>query len=216
VRAVAAEEVKHPLFARVFVRLMEAEEKAGGAENRAELVAGLSGRVVEVGCGHGLNFRHYPPEVTEVVGVEPEPYLRERALEAARSAAVPVRVVEGVAGSLPVEDGSCDAGVSSLVLCSVADQAAALAELHRAIRPGGELRFYEHVIAEGDGFARWQRIADRTFWPRIAGGCHSARDTLGAMERAGFEIERVRRFPFPPQPIPVPARPHTLGVARRI
>lgn len=211
----AAEEVRHPVFARAFVRLMKGAEKAGGTEHRQQLLEGLAGRVVEVGCGHGLNFPHYPPEVTEVVAVEPEAYLRERAQEAARSAAVPITVVDGVAGTLPVEDGSCDAGVSSLVLCSVADPDAALAELRRAIRPGGELRFYEHVIAETAGFARYQRVADRTVWPRIAGGCHSARDTLGAMERAGFDVERVERFPFPPAPIPLPARPHTLGVARR-
>lgn len=211
----AAEEVRHPVFARAFVRLMKGAEKAGGTEHRQQLLEGLAGRVVEVGCGHGLNFPHYPPEVTEVVAVEPEAYLRERAQEAARSAAVPITVVDGVAGTLPVEDGSCDAGVSSLVLCSVADPDAALAELRRAIRPGGELRFYEHVIAETAGFARYQRVADRTVWPRIAGGCHSARDTLGAMARAGFDVERVERFPFPPAPIPLPARPHTLGVARR-
>lgn len=212
----AAEEVRHPVFARAFVRFMAGAEKAGGTDHRRQLLEGLAGRVVEVGCGHGLNFPHYPPAVTEVVAVEPEAYLRERAEEAARSAPVPVRVVDGVAGALPVEDGSCDAGVSSLVLCSVADPDAALAELQRAIRPGGELRFYEHVLAETPGFARYQRVADRTIWPRIAGGCHSARDTLGAMERAGFDVERVERFPFPPAPIPLPARPHTLGVARRV
>lgn len=211
----AAEQVKHPVFARVFVRFMEQAEKAGGTDHRRELLEGLSGRVVEVGCGHGLNFKHYPSAVTEVVAVEPEAYLRERAEEAARSAPVPVHVVEGVAGALPVEDGSCDAGVSSLVLCSVADPPAALAELHRVIRPGGELHFYEHVLAESPGFVRFQRIADRTLWPLIAGGCHSARDTLGTMEQAGFEIEHVRRFPFPPAPVPLPAKPHTLGVAKR-
>lgn len=212
----AAEKVRHPLFARVFVRFMEGAEKAGGTDHRREMLEGLSGRVVEVGCGHGLNFAHYPAGVSEVVAVEPEAYLRERAAEAARSSPVPIRVVDGVAGGLPAEDGSCDAGVSSLVMCSVADQDAGLRELHRVIRPGGELRFYEHVLAGSPGFARYQRIADRTVWPLIAGGCHSARDTLGAMERAGFEIVRVRHFPFPPTPVPLPARPHTLGVARRV
>ena len=132
-------------------------------------------------------LRPLPATVTEVIAVEPEPYLRGRAEEAAARAAVKITVVDGTASSIPLDDASVDAGVASLVLCSVPDQAAALAELHRVIRPGGELRFYEHVIADNDRWARRQRRAD-PIWTRLAGGCHLNRDTATAIRDAGFEI----------------------------
>jgi ubiquinone/menaquinone biosynthesis C-methylase UbiE len=194
---------------------MASGRKAKGEdEYRRRLLAGLSGRVVEVGAGSGLNFPFYPASVEQVLAVEPEPLLRGEATKAARDASVTVTVVDGVAGRLPVEDESFDAGVASLVLCSVPDQARALAEFRRVIRPGGELRFYEHVIAEAALAARLQRVADATFWPRVGGGCHVARDTGAAIERAGFTIERSERFSFTPGP-PIPPIPHILGVAKR-
>jgi SAM-dependent methyltransferase len=208
-----AEKVKHPLFARVYLRMASGRKARGEDEYRRELLAGLAGRVVEVGAGNGLNFPFYPQTVDEVVAVEPEPLLREAAGKNAADAPVPVTVVDGVSGRLPAEDESFDAGVASLVLCSVPDQQRALGEFHRVIRPGGELRFYEHVVADRPGAARLQRLADATFWPRIAGGCHMSRDTLAAIEQAGFGVERSRRFTFSPG-APVPALPHILGVAR--
>ena len=204
--------VKHPLFARGYAWLAKREDEAGNVDNRRELLAGLSGRVIEVGSGIGSNFAHYPDTVTEVIAVEPEPYLRAKSEEAATSAPVPVRVVDGIADQLPVEDGSLDAGVVSLVLCSVPDQDAALAELHRKIKPGGELRFYEHVISNRESRRKVQRFLDKTFYPRMAGGCHLTRDTRAAMDRAGFIVQRSRRFPFPPGRLGIP---HILGSARR-
>ena len=206
--------VRHPIFARVYERIAPAAEKAGAAEHRDRLLAGLTGRVVEVGAGTGLNFGHYPPSVTEVVAVEPEPYLRARATEAAAQAAVPVTILDGAAGALPLPDGSVDAGVASLVLCSVSDQAAALAELHRVIRPGGELRFYEHVAAGDPGLARWQRRLDPV-WTLFSGGCHVNRDTEATIAVAGFEIEACERFPFQPCLMAKIVAPHILGRARR-
>lgn len=123
-------------------------------------------------------------------------------------------MLDGTSAALPVDDTSCDAGVASLVLCSVPDQAAALAELRRVIRPGGELRFYEHVLADTPVHARVQRLMDRTIWPHVAGGCHAARETLAAIEAAGFTVERSRRFEFRPVP-GLPTSPHVLGLARR-
>lgn len=130
------------------LRIGKAAEAKGAAEHRDELLAGLTGRVIEVGAGNGLNFRHYPTSVTEVVAIEPEPYLRERAQASAKASPVTVTVVDGTADQLPADDASFDAGVASLVLCSVDDQATALGELRRVIRPGGELRFYEHVVSD--------------------------------------------------------------------
>jgi ubiquinone/menaquinone biosynthesis C-methylase UbiE len=189
-------------------------EEVGQREHRRELLDGLSGRVLEVGAGNGLNFEHYPGTVAEVVAVEPEPFLRARAEQSARATSVPIRVVEGVADRLPVGDESMDAAVACLVLCSVPDQAVALAELWRVIRPGGELRFYEHVLAETDGFARFQHGANAV-WPLFAGGCHPNRRTGAAIERAGFDIESCRRFDFRPALIEAPVTPRILGVARR-
>jgi ubiquinone/menaquinone biosynthesis C-methylase UbiE len=107
-----------------------------------------------------------------------------------------------------------DAAVASLVLCSVPDQARALAELHRVLRPGGELRFFEHVRADTVGLARVQRLAD-LIWPTLLGGCHTSRDTLAAITTAGFEVTSLQRFRFPESRLPQPAAPHVLGVAHR-
>lgn len=207
--------VRHPLFARLWAHVLSPNEPAEVRAHRDELLAGLSGRVVEVGAGTGANFARYPATVAEVVAVEPEPYLREQARAAAERAPVPVTVLDGVAEALPLDDGSCDAAVACLVLCSVADQAAALAELRRVLRPGGELRFYEHVRADTPRMARWQRFVDRAFWPRCAGGCHTARDTPSAIAAAGFEIESRRDLRLQSVPSFMPVTPHVLGVARR-
>lgn len=210
----ASRPVRHPLFARVYAR-MAAKEPPEVLEHRRELLAGLCGRVLELGAGSGANFTHYPPEVDEVVAVEPEPYLRARAQDAARTAAARVTVIDATADQLPVANESCDAAVASLVLCSVPDQPRALAELHRVLRPGGELRFYEHVRSLRTSIARSQETVDRLFWPRAFGNCHTARNTPAAIEQAGFVIEHQERLWAPPCPLAVPVGPHALGVARR-
>jgi SAM-dependent methyltransferase len=212
---VSTRDLPHPVFARMFARMSERMEDAGAREYRKETLSGLAGRLIEVGAGNGLNFRHYPDAVTEVVALEPEPYLRELARRAAAEASVPVVVTDGVADDLPGGEAAFDAGVASLVLCSVPDQASALAELLRVIRPGGELRFFEHVAARSPGLARLQRTVDRLFWPRVGGGCHTHRDTAAEIERAGFTIEEMRRFPFRVCILAAPVTPHIIGRARR-
>jgi ubiquinone/menaquinone biosynthesis C-methylase UbiE len=207
-------EVRHKLFARMYPQAAATADARGGAEHRRRLLAGLHGRVIEIGAGHGANFAHYPEAVTEVVAVEPEPDLRARAEEAARRATVPVRVVAGTADALPEQDASADAAVFSLVLCSVPDQASALAEARRVVRPGGELRFYEHVVDRRPVVAGIERVLDATIWPRIAGGCHTARDTEEAIRAAGFDVVDVDRFAFRPGALMPPVR-HVLGMARR-
>ncbi len=184
--------VCHPLFARLYM-LMTQHEPAAVTDHRRHLAAGLTGRVLELGAGNGGNFKHYPAGVVEVLAIEPEPYLREKALAAAAAAPVPVTVVDGTAEHLPAEDASFDAAVACLVLCSVPSQATALAELRRVLRKHGELRFYEHVLSRKPMLAASQRLMDRTFWPRVFGGCHTARDTSAAIQAAGFEIDEQRR-----------------------
>jgi ubiquinone/menaquinone biosynthesis C-methylase UbiE len=211
----AAPTVHHPIFARVFPRLARRMERAGYAELRDRLLAGLEGQVIEVGAGNGMNFAHYPPGVANVLAVEPEPYLRNLARQSAADAPVPVEVVGGTADHLPAGDASVDAVVVSLVLCSVPDQASALAEARRVLRPGGELRIFEHVRADTPGLARAQRALDATVWPTLGGGCHLSRDTTGAVAAAGFTIERLDRLRVPDTPVPTPSAPHIIGVAIR-
>ena len=206
--------VHHPVFARLW-SLMSQHEPAEIRRHRDELLAGLSGRVIEVGAGAGSNFAHYPAAVEEVVAVEPEPYLVEQARAAAARADVQVEVLDGVAEHLPVDDCSFDAAVACLVLCTVPDQMGALAEMRRVLRPGGELRFYEHVLSDRPALALSQRAVDRVFWPRAFGGCHTARDTPAAIAAAGFEVEDQRRMWVNPVPIAFPVGSHAIGRARR-
>jgi SAM-dependent methyltransferase len=201
---------RHPMFARLWMRMTAGGESDEAIAHRTEMLSGLTGSVIEVGAGNGLNFPHYPRTVERLVAVEPEPILRDRARELAADAPVPVEVLDGVAERIPAEDDSFDAGVACLMLCTV-DAPAALAELRRVIKPGGELRFYEHVVSESPRVATVQGVADH-LWTRLAGGCHLTRDTTAAIERAGFEIEACRRFPF--SPMPGPGLPHILGRAR--
>jgi ubiquinone/menaquinone biosynthesis C-methylase UbiE len=208
-------DINHPRFARACLRMSSKAERRGATEHRKRLLAGLAGRVVEVGAGNGLNFPHYPAAVTEVVAIEPEPTLRAAAMRAASEAPVPIRVIAGVANDVALDDAAVDAAVASLVLCSVPHQDAALAELRRVVRPGGELRFYEHVIPGRQPKRVLLQIADHSgLWPTIAGGCHPARDTGRAIERAGFEIQTCERIQFAASRLE-PAIPHILGIARR-
>ena len=208
-----AQDVQNPLFARFYHRFCGRDLGNGEDDLRREMLAGVSGRVVEVGAGNGINFEHYPAAVTEVLAVEPEPYLRGQAEKAAPAAPVPVQVMPGVADALELESGSADAVVACGMLCSVPDQAAALEEFRRVLRPGGELRFYEHVRSRRPHFARWQASLD-PLWSRLFGGCHLTRDTLAAIEAAGFELERCRGFGFPVGSRVTPVIPRVLGTAR--
>ena len=183
------------------------------ADLRRELLAPMTGEVVEVGVGNGLNFAHYPPAVTRVIAVEPEPRLRELAAEAARQATVSVTVASGTAEQLPLPDHSVDGAVLCLVLCSITERAAALAELRRVLHPGGMLRFLEHTIADTPGLARVQRIADATIWPLLTGGCHTPTDPVGDIAAAGLVLAEVRRLRFPNTGPVLPASPHVLGGA---
>lgn len=208
--------MKHPIFARFYSQLIAPSlDKAGIGEHRDQLLAGLTGEVLEVGAGNGLNFSHYPAQVRRVVAVEPEPRLRELATRAAASAPVPVEVVDGMAERLPFAGASFDAAVLCLMMCSVTDQAATLAELRRVLRPGGTLRFFEHVQADTPGMRRVQRGLDATIWPVMMGGCHTGRDTGAAIAAAGFSIEDIDRFPFPKTRLPAPTAAHILGSATR-
>jgi ubiquinone/menaquinone biosynthesis C-methylase UbiE len=204
---------RHPLFARFYARTSLLMER-GVRAHRGRLLDGLSGRVVEVGAGNGLNFPHYPATVTEVIAVEPEPQLRALAQTQADQAAVPIKIVDGLADSLPVDDAACDAAVASLVLCSVPDQDRALAEIRRVLKPGGQLRFFEHVHAAAPGRRRLQKALDATgIWPFFGGGCHCGRDTQAAIKRAGFLINQIDQLTAADTGVPFPTAPQIRGTA---
>lgn len=203
--------VHHPIFARLYPQMGTAMDRGGMTQRRQTLLAGLTGLVIEVGAGDGLNFGYYPPTTTHVLAVEPEPHLRRLARATARHAPVPVEVVDGLAQQIPAADNSTDAVVVSLVLCSLPHPDTALQEIRRVLKPGGQLRFLEHVRADTSGLARIQRLLDATIWPRLAGGCRLGRDTITAIEQSGFSIEPLDRFQFPNAR--TPSSFHILGAA---
>ena len=199
-----------PVFSRSWVTVLSPLlERVGLADSRRRLVAGLRGTVVEVGAGTGVTFEHYPPEVTRVVAVEPDPLLRAHAGRRAARAAVPVEVVAGVAEALPLGDGEADAVVYGLVLCTVPDVPAALSEARRVLAKGGELRLLEHVRAPGALGRAADRIAP--LWGHFGGGCRPNQDTETLVAVAGFDTGNLRTRPFPPL---VPVMPMMTGSAR--
>jgi SAM-dependent methyltransferase len=178
---------------------------------RRENLAGLSGRVLEVGAGIGTNFAFYPDTVSEVVAVEPERHLAVLAKQAAAGAAVPVNVstetVEQFSDSEPF-----DAVVCSLVLCSVDEPDDVVRQLHSLLKPGGELRYLEHIASSGPR-ARLQKLADATVWPRIAGNCHTHRHTEQTIVGAGFQVSGARREQTFPAWVPLPVAEFAIGRA---
>jgi SAM-dependent methyltransferase len=147
--------VRHPLISRLYAGQVKKADARGMADRRRQLLGSLSGRVIEVGAGTGANFAYYPSGVEEIVAVEPEPYLRNFAQQAAKRGHARVTVLDAPAEELPVEADAFDAAVASLVLCSVADPVQAMRELFRVVRPGGQLRFNEHVRSSSARVARF-------------------------------------------------------------
>lgn len=198
-------------YARGYDWFQDRIDRRGGEEHRRRLIEAAEGRVLEIGAGTGRNFRFYRA-AQEVVALEPHDGMRERAKRAAASAAVPVEVVNGDAMALPFPDRSFDTVVASLVLCTIPDPSQALREAQRVLRPGGKLRFYEHVRANGTPLERWQDRLERP-WGWFAGGCHPNRDTVAAIEQAGFRVVGREDFEFHASPRLV--RPHVLGIVER-
>ncbi len=213
-----SDSIDNLFFARVWIA-MSSREPESLRRLRRENLAGLSGRVLEVGAGTGTNFAFYPSTVTEVVAVEPERRLAALAERAASAAPVPVTVdtgtVEKFAGSGSLnEDGQFDAVVCSLVLCSVGDPEKVVSQLFSLLRPGGQLRYLEHVAGVGPR-ARLQKVADATLWPRMLGNCHTHRHTEQSIADAGFEVGESRHEWVVPAWIPMPAAETAIGRAVR-
>ena len=202
------------LFSRAYAagydRLTARVDRKGGTEHRRRLVEQADGDVLEVGAGTGMNFGHYR-KAARVVALEPGPGMRARAERAVVRAAVPIEVVDGDGMNLPFPDESFDTVVFGLVLCTIPDPDRALAEARRVLRPGGTLRFYEHVRATDPEIARSQDRYERP-WKWFGRGCHPNRDTPAAIDRAGFAVSTLDRFELPG--VPRIVRPHAEGSAR--
>jgi SAM-dependent methyltransferase len=163
------------------------------AERKRALLGGLRGDVLEVGPGTGVNLAYLDPSV-HWIAVEPNRFLRERAQAEAARLGVRADVLAGTAERLPLPAASVDAVISTLVLCSVADQSATLREIRRVLRRGGCFVFVEHVGArEGTGLRRAQRLV-KPVWRAVLDGCEPDRDTAAAIERAGFVGLTLERF----------------------
>jgi ubiquinone/menaquinone biosynthesis C-methylase UbiE len=186
---------------QVVPRLVEWTLGTSGFDKyRRSTTEGLSGRVVEIGFGSGLNLPHYPPEVETVLAVEPAQVARHRAERRIRDAPMPVEHVGLDGQELPLDDASCDAALCTFTLCTVPDPSQALAELRRVLKPAGTVHFLEHGLSPDAGVAKWQRRFE-PIQRRVADGCHLTRDPSSLVEQSGFVIQRnEQRYVQGPKP----------------
>ena len=199
----ARDEISHPVFAALYDLCPEPEDLEA---QRGYLARDLSGRVLELGCGTGDMFPFVVDGATgdlEYHAIEPDPHMRKRATEAARETGPAVDLRDARAESLPYPDGSFDVVTAGIVFCTVQDPEAALEEVVRVLKPGGEFRFLEHVRADG-----WRRTGQELLdplWNRVAGGCHLTRDTVGLfVDHESLTVEEIDRLDagaFPATPV---------------
>jgi len=189
------------LFARSYDRVTARMERAWLADARAELLAALHGTVVELGAGTGRNLPHYPATVDRLILTEPTAAMRDQLRARVHRDEWPfeVEIVDATADRLPIPDGSADAVVSTLVLCSVPALGPAVSEIRRVLRPGGELRLIEHVAAERPWARRVQQVLDPA-WTWIEGSCHLDHETRTALAAGGFDITEVHEAVQPGMP----------------
>ncbi len=177
----------HRWFAAFYDRLSKMEERGPLGRLRAKLLVDVRGDVLEIGAGTGANFAHYPADA-RVVALEPDPHMLKRA-EGRRTPNIELR--QAPAERLPCADASFDVVISTLVLCTVDDVPAALAEIQRVLRPDGELRFIEHVRG-GGAIGRAQDVLQPVYgW--FAAGCQWNRRTEEALRAAGFALPSLSR-----------------------
>jgi len=206
------------LFASFYDRALKASEENGLRDMRRALLAEAQGRVVEIGAGTGVNLDLYGPAVEDLTLIEPDPHmgaklrdrLADRSSDVTGSASPPARLCAAPAEAIPFDDDTFDTAVATLVLCTVPDPVAAIAELSRVLKPGGRLLFIEHVRSEDPSSARWQDRFEKP-WRFMADGCHCNRDTAATLTASSFEIESIDHGKLP-KSMPI-VRPLISGTA---
>ncbi len=186
-------------FAALYDRGLKATEEAGLKDMRRELLAEANGRTLDVGAGTGANLGLYPDAVTGLVLAEPDPHMVKRLRRRLEGSGDGAEVVEAPAEQLPFADSSFDTAVFTLVLCTVPNPAAALAEVARVLRPGGTMLFLEHVRSEQPAVARWQDRLEKP-WRFLGDGCHCNRDTVATIEASPLALVHVERDRMPKAP----------------
>jgi ubiquinone/menaquinone biosynthesis C-methylase UbiE len=197
----------HPIFAAFYDYFVEKIDRKGLARYREKAAGGATGQVIEVGAGTGRNFPFYRA-IDRLIATEPDPYMRRRAIKRTGGLPFPVLLLPDRAEALSAPDRSADSVVATLVLCTVSNPVTALREIRRVLAPEGSFRFVEHIRAEGPRRARLQDLMT-PLHKKIAAGCHPNRDTVGLIEREGFRVLELERFPLGPPWV----RPHVFGVA---
>jgi ubiquinone/menaquinone biosynthesis C-methylase UbiE len=198
------------LFAAIYESMIQGSEEAGLADRRRELLTRASGATLEIGAGTGLNLAHYPPAVSELVVTEPSEHMARRLRDHLARASRPAEVVEAPAERLPFPDDRFDTVVCTLVLCTVPDPPAALAEVARVLRSEGRLLFLEHVRSDDPGIARWQDRLSRP-WRFMGDGCTCNRDTVATLRASALTVDDVERGELEKAP-PI-VRPLVFGSA---
>lgn len=185
-------------------------ERAGLREQRHDLLTQATGATIEIGAGTGLNLPHYPPAVTRLALIEPDPHMSQRLRRRAARSGRDAEIGSATADRLPFPDASFDTAVVTFTLCSVPDEQAALREITRVLAPGGRLLFLEHVRSADPHIAAKQ---DKAPFPYPLIGCHPNRDTLREIKASPLAVESVRAGELPKTP--EIERPMIMGTARR-
>jgi ubiquinone/menaquinone biosynthesis C-methylase UbiE len=198
------------LFASFYDRALKASEENGLGDMRRALLAAARGRVVEIGAGTGVNLDLYGDGIEDLTLVEPDPHMGAKLRGRLADHSGPARLVTAPAEAIPFPDDTFDTAVATLVLCTVPDPVAAIAELGRVLKPGGRLLFIEHVRAEDPDSARWQDRLEKP-WRFLADGCHCNRDTEANLRASLFQVESVEHGKMP-KAMPI-VRPLIRGTA---
>jgi ubiquinone/menaquinone biosynthesis C-methylase UbiE len=199
------------LYAAMYDLLNGPAERAGLRGQRHDLLAQATGATIEIGAGTGLNLPHYPPAITRLALIEPDPHMSRRLRRRAARLGRDAEILGATADQLPFPDASFDTAVVTFTLCSVPDEQAALREITRVLAPGGRLLFFEHVRSADPGIAAQQ---DKLPFPYPLIGCHPNRDTLREIRASALTVESVRAGELPKAP--KIERPMIVGTARRL
>jgi ubiquinone/menaquinone biosynthesis C-methylase UbiE len=176
------------VFAALYDRMMRRGEELSMGKRRGELISNARGRTLEIGAGTGANIPHYPDALQELILAEPFEPMRRRLKRKLDASGRSASTLDATAEAIPLEDGSVDTVVSTLVLCTVDFPDIALTEVGRVLRPGGQFLFIEHVRSHSPGVARWQDRLE-TPWRHFGAGCRCNRDTIASIAATGFSTQ---------------------------